>query len=205
VLLSTEATTAGALLVSPSAALRVVQDRVPLGLQVDRVGTAPAGGSRMVTLGATTVDGQTAGTTPVSAEFAPAQFLDLSEDEALARASFERMPAGLDIAPADAADPASFARVADTAFETIPAPPQAFTPPDSTVLAWWELAVVTTRAWEGPAQPVVMQAPTFQISSTQTLARDSTLTPADGFASRTLALQALGQAGAEDLQVTEVV
>src|SRR5262249_48689285 len=138
-LLSAEASTAGGLFVSPSAALRVVQDRVPIGLLIDRVGTAPAGGQRMVTLGAATVDGQTAGTTSVSAEFAPAQSLDLSEDEALARASFERMPAGLDIASADAADPATFARVADVAFETIPAPPQPISPTDSMVLTWQEM------------------------------------------------------------------
>jgi hypothetical protein len=205
VLLSSAPTTAGGLLVSPSGALRVVQDRVPLGLLIDRVGTAPAGGARMVTLGAATVDGQTAGTTSVSAEFAPAQFLDLSKDEALARASFERMPAGLDVAPADAADPASFARVADIAFETIPAPPQPVSPTDSMVLTWQELATLAARAWEGPAQPVVMQAPTFEISSTQTLVRDSAVTPVDGFASRTLALQALRLAGAADRQVTEVV
>jgi hypothetical protein len=205
VLLSPEATTTGGLLVSPSAALRVVQDRVPLGLQIDRVGTAPAGGSRMVTLGAATVDGRTAGTTSVSAAFAPAQFLDLSEDEALSRASFERMPAGLDVAPADAVDPASFARVADLNFETIPAPPQPVQPADTMVIALLEMAVVATRAWEGPAQPVVMQAPAFEISSTQTLARDGAVTPAGGFASRTLALQALRLAGAADLQVTEVV
>jgi hypothetical protein len=205
VLLSPEATTTGGLLVSPSAALRVVQDRVPLGLQIDRVGTAPAGGSRMVTLGAATVDGHTAGTTSVSAAFAPAQFLDLSEDEALSRASFERMPAGLDVAPADAADPASFARVADLNFETIPAPPHPVRPADTMVIAWQEMAVVATRAWEGPAQPVVMQAPVFEISSTQTLTRDGAVTPAGGFASRTLALQALRLAGAADLQVTEVV
>jgi hypothetical protein len=178
---------------------------VPLGLQIDRVGTAPAGGSRMVTLGAATVDGRTAGTTSVSAAFAPAQFLDLSEDEALSRASFERMPAGLDVAPADAVDPASFARVADLNFETIPAPPHPVPPADTMVIAWQEMAVVATRAWEGPAQPVVMQAPAFEISSTQTLARDGAVTPAGGFASRTLALQALRLAGAADLQVTEVV
>ncbi|MFN8205519.1 MAG: DUF6603 domain-containing protein [Solirubrobacteraceae bacterium] len=201
---SAAASTGGGLLVSPAAALRVVQDRVPLGLLIDRVGTAPAGGARMVTLGAATVDGKAAGTTPVAEAFAPAQFLDLSEDEALARASFERMPAGLDLAPADAADPVGFARVADAGFETIPAPPQPVSPTDATVLAWQELATVATRAWEGPAQPVAMQAPTFEISSTQTLARDDAVTPVDGFASRTLALQALRRTGAPDLQVTEV-
>jgi hypothetical protein len=203
VLLGSAENEAGGLLVSPSGALRVVQDRVPLGLLIDRVGTAPAGGERMVTLGAATVDGKSAGTTSVSAEFAPAQFLDLSDDEALARASFERMPAGLDVAAADAADPAVFARVADVAFETIPAPPQPASPTDSMILTWQEMATVATRPWEGPAQPVVMQAPTFEITSTQTLARDSAVTPVDGFASRTLALQALGLAGAPDRQVTE--
>jgi hypothetical protein len=66
------------------------------------------------------------------------------------------------------------------------------------------MAIVATRAWDGPVQPVAMQAPTFEISSTQTLARDTAVTPADGFASRTLAQQALRLAAAADLQVTEV-
>src|SRR5207247_1732304 len=81
-----------------------------------------------------------------------------------------------------------FARVADLNFETIPAPPHPVPPADTMVIAWQEMAVVATRAWEGPAQPVVMQAPAFEISSTQTLARDGAVTPAGGFASRTLAL-----------------
>ena len=58
---------AGGLLMSPSASLSLVQDRVPLGLLLDHVGGAPAGGTRMASLGTVSIDGVAAGTDPLHA------------------------------------------------------------------------------------------------------------------------------------------
>jgi hypothetical protein len=200
----------GTMLMSPSAVLAFSQDRVPLGLLLDRVGGAPVGDTRTVTLGPASIDGVAAGTDSLDGSFAPAQFLDLSDDEALSRPSFERMPAGLSLRAADAADPASFARPDVLAFEIIPPPapsqPSQPTGPLTGVMGWQTATPIMTAAWAAPASPVGLRRAAFQIASSQTLIRDDALTPAAGFTSRTLALQALVAAGAQaaNLQVTEV-
>jgi hypothetical protein len=195
-----------ALLVSPATSLSVVQDRVPLGLQLDHVGGAPAGGSGMATLGTATIGGIAAGTAGLNGLFAPAQFLQLSDDEALSRPSFESMPAGLALRATDAADPGSFARVDTLAFDTIPAPPAATPPAFPVGVSWQVSAPMMAASWEAPSTPVTVSPQTFMITSTATLAADAALTPAGGFASRTMAAQALAAAGAAagTLQVTEM-
>jgi hypothetical protein len=184
-----------AIVVHPRAALRVLQTRVPLDLELDRIGTAPASGARRVALTRPLLDGAEAVSRPVDDFFAAGQFLDLSDDERLARPSFERLPAGLDLEARDAVDPASFARTAELKFETIPAPPQAYRPLDIVV---GELVGTATTGWEAPARPVTVIPPRFAIASTETLEPDAGLTPADGFSSLVLAAQALREALADD-------
>ncbi len=80
--------TTGALVVSPAASLAVTQDRIPLGLLLDHIGAAPAGGTRMATLGTASINALPTTTTTLTGSFAPAQFLDLSDQDALSSPSF---------------------------------------------------------------------------------------------------------------------
>ena len=72
-------------------------------------------------------------------------------------------------------------------------------------MGWQTTAPVMAAAWSAPATPVMVRAPSFEITSALDLSPAAGLTPPDGFASRTLAAAALAAAGAVGigLQVTE--
>ncbi|HUJ31227.1 MAG TPA: DUF6603 domain-containing protein [Candidatus Acidoferrum sp.] len=91
-------TTTGVALGHPAASLNVDQKIVPLGLTIAKFGAAPPQGDTLFTITATTVDGNTATTVPLNDEFAPAQFLDLSDDQELSSPSFESFDAGVTVA-----------------------------------------------------------------------------------------------------------
>ena len=91
-------TTTGVALGHPAASLNIDQRIVPLGLTIARFGAAPPQGDKLFTITATTVDGNTATTVPLNDEFAPAQFLDLSDDQELSSPSFESFDAGVSVA-----------------------------------------------------------------------------------------------------------
>ena len=88
--------------VHPLSRLTVRQTVVPLALKIDRFagGTVPGTRYDIVT---PTVGGKAVTATPVTDRFAAAQFLELSDDEKLARPSFEPMPAGVTFAGGDLA------------------------------------------------------------------------------------------------------
>lgn len=86
--------------VHPLARLTVRQTVVPLGLKLSRYAGGTVPGTRYDISGAT-VGGKSVTTTPVTDQFAAAQFLELSDDEKLARPSFEPMPAGVTFAGGD--------------------------------------------------------------------------------------------------------
>lgn len=96
------------ILIDPWSQLSVVQSAVPLDVDIVRVGASRvAEGERRVVVGPVTVAqqsalGYTAKFTTLTGEFAPGQYLDLSDDDVLRRPSFEAMPAGLRIDPRDA-------------------------------------------------------------------------------------------------------
>ncbi|RUL95142.1 DUF6603 domain-containing protein [Verrucosispora sp. FIM060022] len=82
-------------LVHPLGSLTVRQKVAPLEVTVDRYGTAAlAGDVRRFTLGAVTLDGVPARSTPVDDLFPPAEYLDLDDMEKLSAPSFERWPSG---------------------------------------------------------------------------------------------------------------
>jgi hypothetical protein len=86
--------TAG-LIAHPLAQLEAHEQIVPLGLNITRFGAAaPAGASRFditaIGIGGTSVAHET-----VEDDFAPAQFFDLSDEQKLARPSFEQHDAGV--------------------------------------------------------------------------------------------------------------
>ncbi|KUI27718.1 hypothetical protein AU196_21110 [Mycobacterium sp. IS-1742] len=96
------------ILVDPWSQVSVTQSAVPLDVDIVRIGASRlAEGERRVVVGPATVSqqsapGYTAETTTLTGEFAPGQYLDLSDDDVLRRPSFEAMPAGLHVDLRDA-------------------------------------------------------------------------------------------------------
>ncbi len=92
--------TTGVALGHPAASLKVSQKVVPLGLTIQKFGAGAPQGDTQFNITAVAVDGatQTQPATPVTDEFAPAQFLNLSDDDELASPSFEAFTAGVSLA-----------------------------------------------------------------------------------------------------------
>jgi hypothetical protein len=83
------------LVLHPFGFLDITQKIVPLGLPVQRFGaTVPDRGS-IFTIVDVTLGGEMASTTATHEEFAPAQFLEMSDAEKLSRPSFEELEAGV--------------------------------------------------------------------------------------------------------------
>jgi hypothetical protein len=80
----------------PLAQIACEQRIVPLGLSITHVGGQPLSAPTTVEVTAISLDGAAASTTePVTDLFTAAQFLNLTDDQALSRPSFEPMQAGL--------------------------------------------------------------------------------------------------------------
>lgn len=90
-----EAAAGGQLVLDPLGGLTVRQSVVPLELEIARFGGSVPADGRVFRITALTVNGATVAFERVSDFFAPAQFLELSDDERLAAPSFEAMPAGI--------------------------------------------------------------------------------------------------------------
>src|SRR6185436_9839967 len=89
----------GAVLLHPLGDLTVRQRVVPLGIEIGKFGSGMVTGQRRFDVAVLGADGNLApGVTSVLDQFAPAQFLELSDDEKLQRPSFERMGAGVRVA-----------------------------------------------------------------------------------------------------------
>ena len=86
--------------VHPLARLTVRQGVVPLALKIQRFAGGTVPGTRY-DISAPVVGRKSTTTTPVDDQFAAAQFLELSDDEKLARPSFELMLAGVTFAGGD--------------------------------------------------------------------------------------------------------
>ena len=82
----------------PAAGLKVMQRVVPLGLTIQKFGAGAPSGDTQFSITAVTADGAEENTTPVEDEFAPAQFLNMSDDDELASPSFETFDAGISLA-----------------------------------------------------------------------------------------------------------
>ncbi|HXS96642.1 MAG TPA: DUF6603 domain-containing protein [Candidatus Limnocylindrales bacterium] len=84
----------GGMKAHPLAVLEVHQTVAPLDLTIARYGTAALAGANRFTITGFTVGSSTTGKQDVQEDFAPAQYFDLSDDEKLARPSFEPHNAG---------------------------------------------------------------------------------------------------------------
>ena len=106
---------ASTLVLDPLGRLLVKQQVAPLNTarDIDIYGGAPVAGARRFQLAAT-LQGQAQGVAAVRAQFAPAQFFELSDDEKLAAPSFEEMDAGIVIGQPRIASTKSFRRRCST-------------------------------------------------------------------------------------------
>jgi hypothetical protein len=156
----------------PAAGLKVMQRVVPLGLTIQKFGAGAPSGDTQFTITAVTADGTDENTTPVQDAFAPAQFLNLSNDDELASPSFETFDAGISLADGaltfgNAAASAMSAIVHPVSYETwlidtpggneredpgIPVPPDRF----SGIL--WALNNSGRLRYSAPSQPMVKAA-----------------------------------------------
>jgi hypothetical protein len=75
--------------------LTVKQGIVPLNLEISKFGQATPAGARLFTISSVSVGDQSQTTQPVTDFFAPAQFLEMSDNEKLSRPSFEALTAGV--------------------------------------------------------------------------------------------------------------
>jgi len=107
-----------AIRVHPLAEIACEQRIVPLGLSISHIGSQPLSAPTTVEVTAISLGGAAAGATePVTDLFTAAQFLSLTDDQALSRPSFEPMQAGLAVG-GQAVDTGHAAVVA-TAYKTV--------------------------------------------------------------------------------------
>lgn len=106
------------LLVSPVAALSVKQQVVPLDTEIQLYNNARPKAGTSFSIGATpTLNGTPIARRDEHEYFAPAQYLEMSDDEKLASPSFERMPAGVGLGDDSQVHGARIAR--ELTYETI--------------------------------------------------------------------------------------
>jgi hypothetical protein len=94
-LVSVRSADPGVLIAHPLAPLEVHETVVPLDIAIDKFGAATPAGSTTFTIGDLVINRTSVAHEPVQDDFAPAQFFSLSDDEELARPSFERHDAGV--------------------------------------------------------------------------------------------------------------
>ncbi|WP_369133621.1 DUF6603 domain-containing protein [Modestobacter sp. I12A-02662] len=82
------------LLVHPLGVLALTQRVAPLGIELQRFGTSRVTGATTMSLGPLRVGATEAVTEPTEEYFAPAEFLDLTDDQKLSQPSFVRWVAG---------------------------------------------------------------------------------------------------------------
>ena len=113
---------AGDVLLHPLGTLMVKQSVVPLDIDISRFGQAAPAGARRFTISSVSLSGQNQPAQSIRDFFAPAQFLEMSDDEKLSRPSFEPMAAGVSIGSdgfAFSANAEDWLEIAAIEFETI--------------------------------------------------------------------------------------
>jgi hypothetical protein len=148
--------TATEVLLHPLGTLTVKQGVVPLNLDISRFGEGAPAGAHRFTITSATIGGDGRTTQPVKDFFAPAQFLNMSDDEKLSRPSFEPMTAGVSFGSdefAIADDSGDWLEVPSIDFETIVMDKQANTSRPSSMDGPYQLSVVNlgTQARFGAA------------------------------------------------------
>ncbi|MFL5862993.1 MAG: DUF6603 domain-containing protein [Solirubrobacteraceae bacterium] len=198
----------GTVRVHPLGGLGVHERSVPLGLTIDRFGTAPVSGARRFSIGGAMVDGHPVDPTqitPITDRFAPGQFLALSDDQLLARPAFEVLSAGAQIPLTQSAQSAA-PQPGDLSYETFvvddvpadpPTTPYTLSPDLMAALAGTgpaargSMRIPGARQLEGAGAP--MTQPGWTVARTDTLAPAHSGHPLafDGPVSHAQAAQAL--------------
>jgi hypothetical protein len=199
----------GQVLLHPLGGLEVRQAVVPLGIKIDRFSGAPLASARRFDITRVTVGGQQVGEPPsVDDLFAAAEFLELNDDEKLARPSFETMKAGVAVQAAGLAAGAAIASEMD--FDDIifgPGGPfvrgttkGTVTGPAASLAAIFGPAGRSALRTTGPGRFAAAPLGAQLRRQDYVLARTDDLTPADGApaTSFTVARQALDTRRAAD-------
>jgi hypothetical protein len=129
-------------LVTPTGALTWEQQRAPLGLLLTRLAGAPLPAPAQVTATSST------SSAPASDWFAPGQFLDLTDDQALTRPAFEQLTSGLQLGGTADRDGPSAQTTLTTREIRLPAGTPTPRPP--TAFPTWVLVTAAV-----PAAPVI--------------------------------------------------
>lgn len=157
----------------PDGQLRAHQQEVPIGIPITRVGQSPVpGGTATVQLTATGLS-----SAPSIGQFATAQFVDLTDDEKLARPSFEPYQDGLLFGPATTVLSAEQPTTASYETVFIPGQPRRVSSPVSGGLLAHALGVgAVARAGlhfatlhDGPTQAVTLADPAYRVVARGTL------------------------------------
>ncbi|MEJ2155540.1 MAG: hypothetical protein P8X96_09410 [Desulfobacteraceae bacterium] len=96
------------LFIHPTGGLAINQTVLPLGIRLDKFGAQKIAGSDRFELQLADGDDRLLSTTAEKDLFAPAMYLELSEEQKLSRKSYERFPAGIKMQQADAVRLGSF-------------------------------------------------------------------------------------------------
>jgi hypothetical protein len=170
-------------LLHPLGTISVSQRVVPLGVAIDRFGSAPVQGPNMFSIDTLTVAGATATIAPVQEQFVRSQYFTMSDDAKLSTPAFEAMDAGVAV-PAQALG-AGGAASATTQYRTLtynPAtgraePDQPYTPSQGRLHALADISAAALAAasrggsarYGGPATPVRVMPLEFMVASTDTM------------------------------------
>lgn len=195
----------GGLRVHPDGQLCAHQQQVPIGIPISRVGRSPVpGGTATVQVTATGIS-----SSPNVGQFAMAQFVDLTDDEKLARPSFEPYQDGLLLGPS--ATVLSAEQLTTGSYETVfvPDQPQRVRGPMSDVLLGHALSVgAVARSGlhfatlnDGAHQTVTLSDPAYRVVAQGTLAAVAAAPAA--FASAAAAFAAATAVGSAVLVVGE--
>ena len=175
-------------LLHPLGSLTVRERIAPLGLTLAKLGTSRLNDGPRYDITASSL-GTLAGATSVIDAFAPAQYLDLSDDQKLAAPSFQTFEAGVRFGGGALDAPADLATTSDVTVEThiigteaaavapAAAPPITTLPTDVVLrqLAGAAAAVngaanQGARAYAAPALGVAVPGPSYAVADTRTLA-----------------------------------
>lgn len=185
--------------IHPLATLALSQHELPLDLELDKLGASPLRARTKFSVTGATVSGHAQAITPVLDSFAVGQFVEMSDDDKLARPSFEPLHAGVQLAsPAFVQSPSIAATVTyDTTIIDDLAPPPPGPLPHLTPVP----VPTPPPAPAAPKRPVAVAAKRYQVHQRADL---GALTTHDSIVQGQQAIRARVAAGASqhgDLQL----
>jgi hypothetical protein len=195
----------------PLARLSVHQHVLPLNTAIARFGSATPADPGTFTIAHVTVGGVAAALGGIDDWFAPGQYLVLSDTDALARPSFERMPAGVTVSTAGFAHDATPPPAVSVGYRTLVYDTLGATPREVSLPGPASLAVLAPRAaasstletaaadsrgrnrFQAPGLALGVTGPAFVLAATATLTPLESLPPAGTARTFTAAAQVRAQ------------